>query len=647
MKSILFSLLTASLAANAAGVPAHSAIDGRSAPGGQAVLVGHAAASGHTIIDGGATAGGRPMIIGGQPMTARDPIQRSTAALYSPSASGPGGSLCTASLIGKNTAVTAAHCLPKGSYAPVMIFGNDVRSPSAVQRPVTGEIVNPAYGTRGTSMDQGDIAVVKFGGKLPAGYKPAVLQSNDSVKRGETAVLAGYGVSDAATHAGAGILRKTSVAVASPRAGKSEMILDQTHGRGACHGDSGGPAYVMQNGKMVLAGVTNRSYPNSASDNCAHKVVYTKVADYKPWIQQSEAALANGSGAMPSMDSASAAVPVRALASRATDAVVPTVRHPSKPRIAGLDPQHAVPARAANGRFKPAFAGHKARKAAPIAKREARAKNGRFETLKQAALPPRAKDGRFEPEHKTAAPAPHIEARAKAGRTEPKTKIARARTGIAGLEPQAAKGKKVKPSQKVVRPRKSIARSTKKATIVAPSAAATKPAVNSAKLDALTTKLGREHAKRVQHGKRLEHAKRAPSAKQIAVTRATRQVAKRTNRAVAQSANGAASKRMNRAEHKQPKHANRLSSARENRRVAAHVTHAKSSNVKRAEHPRRPTIRKTFTAMRKNRHSSRAKRGGIEPAFHPDARARKAAHARLSQLRKRSHRASRSKRGKI
>ena len=122
------------------------------------------------------------LIVGGVDVGANDPIQRSTAALYSPSANGPGGALCTASLISRDTALTAAHCLQGQTANPVMIFGSDVRAPNSVRREVTGEAINPAYGHR-KGMDQGDIAIVKLGGGLPRGYKPAVLPSETSVKK--------------------------------------------------------------------------------------------------------------------------------------------------------------------------------------------------------------------------------------------------------------------------------------------------------------------------------------------------------------------------------------------------------------------------------------------------------------------------------
>ncbi len=264
------------------------------------------------------------LIIGGLEMNAHDPLQQSTAAMYEPSGNGAGGSLCTASLIGKNTALTAAHCVQKGSYAPMMIFGSNVRSADSVHLPITGIAVNPTWEkNRGRGMDQGDIAVVKFQGKLPPGYHAATLDSpKNEIKKGESVILAGYGVSNARTHEGSGILRKTSVSVAAVRKGKSEMIFDQSHGRGACHGDSGGPAYLQRGQKMILAGVTNRSYPNSASDDCAHKVVYTKVAAYRPWIEKSENELNNNPIPVPHLASLSSSNTSRTLSKQVTKKVL-------------------------------------------------------------------------------------------------------------------------------------------------------------------------------------------------------------------------------------------------------------------------------------------------------------------------------------
>jgi hypothetical protein len=240
-------------------------------------------------------------IVGGVDVQKADPVRKSVAALYDPAPGGQGGALCTASLIGPNTAVTAAHCVTgAGTSKPVLIFGNDVRAPDREIRPVTQVAVNPAWKSHaGKGMDQGDIAVVKFGGQTPEGYYPVPLETTDSnLKKGGKVTLAGYGITNAQTKAGAGVLRKTHVKIANPRRGKSEMVLDQSHGRGACHGDSGGPAFVRSGRQTVLAGVTNRSYPNSAPDDCRHQVVYTKVSSYQPWIQSTESRMNEASRSM-------------------------------------------------------------------------------------------------------------------------------------------------------------------------------------------------------------------------------------------------------------------------------------------------------------------------------------------------------------
>lgn len=232
-------------------------------------------------------------MIGGQDVKASDPIQASTVGIFDSAPDGKSGALCTGTLIRKDMAVTAAHCLEGGSGKPTLIFGPDLHAASAPRRQAEAVAINPKYKVHaGKGMDQGDIAIVKFGGKLPKGYKTVpILNSERDIKTGSRVTLAGYGISNSQTKAGAGKLRRADVSVFNNRPGKSEMILDQSHGRGACHGDSGGPAYLKRGRKIVLAGVTNRGYPARAPDDCAHKVVYTKLPAYKSWIEKSEKSL--------------------------------------------------------------------------------------------------------------------------------------------------------------------------------------------------------------------------------------------------------------------------------------------------------------------------------------------------------------------
>ena len=156
-----------------------------------------------------------------------------------------------------------------------------------VVRVVDAEIPRAYREARNSVRDQGDIAVIRLEGKLPKGYHAAHLGSSRTpLHAGDTLILAGYGISNAREHTGAGRLRRTSVKILDPDFGKTEMLLDQSRGSGACHGDSGGPAFLEKDGKLILVGVTDRGHPASAPDDCKHQVVYAKVPAYRKWISE-------------------------------------------------------------------------------------------------------------------------------------------------------------------------------------------------------------------------------------------------------------------------------------------------------------------------------------------------------------------------
>ncbi len=51
----------------------------------------------------------------------------------------------------------------------------------------------------------------------------------------------------------------------------------------SCNGDSGGPAYVYQRGRWLLAGATSRA-TRSAVRPCGDGGIYTTVDAYRDWI---------------------------------------------------------------------------------------------------------------------------------------------------------------------------------------------------------------------------------------------------------------------------------------------------------------------------------------------------------------------------
>lgn len=239
----------------------------------------------------GLSARGAPLsvfIVGGDVVKASDPVSLSTVALLA------GDALCTASLIADDIAVTAAHCVDGTDPSDMQLaFGLDVLSgdPQTVQ--VVSALANPGYaGEASTGKDQHDIAIVRFQGGIPKGYQVAkIMEDTSSLKKGSSVILAGYGITDATTHKGAGVLRKTEVKVLNAKFGQTEIEFDQTGGSGACHGDSGGPAFFQQGSELLLLALTNRGFPDNAPDDCMHDSVYTKISAYGDWIQSAEVQL--------------------------------------------------------------------------------------------------------------------------------------------------------------------------------------------------------------------------------------------------------------------------------------------------------------------------------------------------------------------
>ena len=242
-------------------------------------------------------------ILGGTDADVSFAQQNGIVGIYNTSTS----SLCTGSLIAKNLVLSAAHCVDAATVKNTIIFFGISLADVAQQfhqgdtsnmRHVLNAVVHEGFGASkiNPAVSNNDISIFLFEGEAPAGFIPArvaplrllpVLQSNAE------ATLAGFGVSEYKSdptthqpliHTGAGILRSVgNIKILSVMSTGEEIIFDQFAGKGACHGDSGGPAYYDETATNTrwLIGVTSRD----RQGQCQGENVFTGVLGYENWIE--------------------------------------------------------------------------------------------------------------------------------------------------------------------------------------------------------------------------------------------------------------------------------------------------------------------------------------------------------------------------
>ncbi|WP_413561225.1 S1 family peptidase [Bdellovibrio sp. HCB209] len=263
-------------------------------------------------------------IIGGQLVEPGTALAQSIVGIYDDAE----GYVCTGSLLPGNLVLTAAHCIGKNPNDTYIVFAPDMEAvlnlgknfktaPSVRQAVAMKAHEEFNSGQTNAAISGNDVGLIMYEGETPKGYQSAkILEDASVLKRNAMTILAGYGVDQAevitvnprttknlqslidkgvvfcdnddarkATScikeelSGPAILKAVTVKVKyTPNEG--EVILDQTEGKAACSGDSGGPAYIQVGDEFQLWGVTSRS-----TIGCNEDIVYMNILHYGTWIK--------------------------------------------------------------------------------------------------------------------------------------------------------------------------------------------------------------------------------------------------------------------------------------------------------------------------------------------------------------------------
>jgi secreted trypsin-like serine protease len=213
---------------------------------------------------------------------------------------------CSGTLISRspNLVLTAAHCSQVGASGslqrgePGFVYFSD----GVLRKVVRVEARADWF------KSNADIAVLEFEGTIPSSFEPIqIVDSEDLLQKDLDAnfdsatglskkdfLIAGWGrlSTDGSSPEK---LQATNVKLWKfwrSGFGLGLLAFESPENRGACYGDSGGPAFYQIDGKWLLVGVTQGSnslflkdLPIDSQGNCdVGKSLYTSAARFKGWI---------------------------------------------------------------------------------------------------------------------------------------------------------------------------------------------------------------------------------------------------------------------------------------------------------------------------------------------------------------------------
>jgi secreted trypsin-like serine protease len=221
---------------------------------------------------------------------------------------GSGGTVCTATAIGLDLLLTAAHCVQPGSEYKLL---ENPASREAKLKDIVRIERHPQFELKKlfAHVATADVALVKLAAPLPPKIPAArVSGESETVVGGDALVVAGYGVTVRGAERLDGVARAaTLVATGQPGTLQIRLFDPRTKGEsaglGACTGDSGAPAFRQENGSFALVGVVSWSTGPKLTAGCGGLTGVTPIVRYWAWIVDTARALgtplAPGQGSAP------------------------------------------------------------------------------------------------------------------------------------------------------------------------------------------------------------------------------------------------------------------------------------------------------------------------------------------------------------
>ena len=202
---------------------------------------------------------------------------------------GSAGTACTATAVGRDLLLTAAHCVQPG--ADYKLLGSEPGQPPVLKSIMRIER-HPQFEIKRlfNHLATADVALIKLAEPLPARISPAPLTAgSDTVAVGDSLVVVGYGVTVRGDGRTGGTARAATLVVTGRPGSLQIRLFDPvgkglSSGLGACAGDSGAPAFRTSQAAPTVVGLVSWSTGPNLTAGCGGLTGITPLAQYRGWI---------------------------------------------------------------------------------------------------------------------------------------------------------------------------------------------------------------------------------------------------------------------------------------------------------------------------------------------------------------------------